>query len=119
MRDHELSINESELVSFFGKEHVSRDYGTKWYDSDSLYEKVFESGLILSFAIHPIHKDIRICMMEGDQTFYDWQAVSVEDICYVEDSERTFIKIEINKTDCLELMLEPKLQIKQKSGTLG
>ncbi len=118
MEDRELSVNEWELVSFFGKEHVSRDYGTEWYDSDSLYEKEFDSGFKLSFAIHPIHKDIRLCMTLNDHIFYDWQAVDVQDICYIEETKRTLLKIKINNTDYLELVVEPELRIDQKSGSL-
>ena len=114
-----LSINEWEALAFFGNEPISREYGSDWYDSDSCYEVKCDKNLTLTFAIHPIHKDVRLCLFLDGVKIYDWQAVGVKDICYIEEERRTLIKVEINNTDYLELLVSPQLEIKASTGTLN
>ena len=53
MPDDDLQITEQDLICFFESAHVSRVYGDDWYDSDSVYEKKFDTGMTVTFALHP------------------------------------------------------------------
>ena len=113
-----LSIEEWEVIAFFGSDYVSREYGTDWYDSNSVYEVEYENGLKLSCSIHPIHKDVRVCIYQGGAKFFDWQGVTLKDICYIEEKSRTIVKFISHGSDTMELEVQPKLNIGFKSGTL-
>jgi len=63
MSKNELGLCEREAVAFFGSEHKSRANGTDWFDSNSVYEVSDQSGLTLTCAIHPIHRDARIRLL--------------------------------------------------------
>jgi len=110
-----ISICEWEAIAFFGSEPVSREYGTKWFDSDSLYEVTDKNGLKLSCALHPIHKDVRLCLYQKEKKFYAWQAQDLEDICYIEEKERTILKIVVSQRDSLILQVSPEISINRKT----
>ena len=118
MDQETLSMEEWEVIAFFGGDHVSREYGTDWYDSDSVYEVNYENGLKVTCAIHPIHKDVRVCIYQGGVKFFDWQGVSLKDICYIEEKSRTLVKFISQSSDIMELEVQPKLSINFKSGEL-
>ena len=118
MPDDDLQITEQDLICFFESAHVSRVYGDDWYDSDSVYEKKFDTGMTVTFALHPIHKDMRLCIFQGDKVIYDMQAVSVNDISYIKEKDTDCLKINLNATDWIEVKIKPELEIKQKSGSL-
>ncbi len=118
MKDNELGICEWEAIAFFGREHTSRAYGTDWFDSDSVYEISEPSGLKLTFAIHPIHRDVRITLSLNDEKIYDWHAQDLNDICYIEKKDRTIIKIIVNNRDNVTLRVIPKIQITRSTGQL-
>jgi hypothetical protein len=116
--DDGLNIQEWELWAFFGSEHTSRAYGDEWYDSDSVYEKVFDNDLKLTFAIHPIHNDVRIQTVVGMQVVFDWHGVGLKEISYIEESKKTFIRLRGFKGQLLDLEVTPQLKITEHVSEL-
>jgi hypothetical protein len=112
------SIKEWELIAFFGNEHVSRSYGELWYDSDSLYEYIDNTGLKLSFAIHPIHLDVRVILSKDDIEFYDWQVCGATDVQYIEEIAQTKLIVNLNETDRCEIFINPKIKLENFSGSV-
>jgi hypothetical protein len=110
----ELGINEWELLSLFG-DHVSRAYGEEWYDSDSVYQYTDKNKVRLTFAIHPVHKDVRMTLSTKEVTIYDWQSQDLIDIRYTEQKERTIIELLISETNKLTVRLNPTILIEHKT----
>lgn len=113
-----LSITEADLVIFFEGEHISRQFGSEWFDSDSLYEYKASSDLKVTFSIHPIHHDIRICLFKNEINIYDYQGIGVQDILYLNKEGNELLRIEINDTDRLELQLSPTPKVVLATGSL-
>lgn len=110
----DLGIREWELNALFG-DHVSREYGDDWFDSDSLYEFTDSNGIRITFAIHPIHKDVRITLNSNEVTIYDWQSQDLTDIQYIEEKERTIIELLIDDRNSITVRLNPTILIEHKT----
>ncbi len=85
------TIKEINLYRFFESEHVSRAYGVDWQDSDSVYEWTDQTGVKLSFALHPIHKDCRITVSHASALLLDWHILAAADIAFDEIQDRITI----------------------------
>lgn len=110
----EPQICEWELISLFG-DHVSRVYGDDWFDSDSVYEYTDSNGIRITFAIHPIHKDVRITLNSKRTTIYDWQSQDLIDIRYIEEKEKTIIELLISDRDTITVRLNPTILVEHKT----
>lgn len=104
-----LSILEYELIDFFGSDFVSRQFGTEWFDSDSLYRYEDAEGMVITCAIHPIHKDARVTLSFQSHTYFDWQATGLADIIYEGDARQ--LRFVTPAGDALELRLIPKILV--------
>ena len=104
-----LSLQEQDLLDFFGSPHVDREFGTHWFDSDSLYRHVQSDGLTVTCAVHPIHKDARITLSSHGQTHYDWQATGLADIVY--DRDEKSLRFITETGDTLTLRVTPHIAV--------
>lgn len=104
-----LSIDECDLLEFFGKSHDSREYGTEWFDSDSVYSHCNSDGLVVTCAVFPIHKDARITLSCKKHTYLDWQATALTDIKF--DLETKSLQFSTQSGDILILRLHPNISI--------
>ena len=114
MKTTDLGICEWEALVFFGADPVSRAYGTEWFDSDSVYE-VARADLNLSCAIHPIHRDVRLILRCGENVVFEWNAQGLDDICYIEEKNRTILKFISSGRDCTTLQVQPEITITRHS----
>jgi len=117
MKTTDLGICEWEALAFFGADPVSRAYGTEWFDSDSVYE-VARADLKLSCAIHPIHRDVRLILSSGENVMFEWNAQGLDDICYIEEKNRTILKFISSDRDYTTLQVEPEIAISRHSKEL-
>lgn len=104
-----LSVGEGDLIEFFGAKHVSREFGTEWFDSDSLYKYQQPDGLTVTCAVHPIHKDARITLSFNGQVCYDWQVTALSDI--VRDREQKSLVFKTQAGDTLTLRVSPRIAV--------
>lgn len=104
-----ISIDECDLLDFFGSDHVSRQFGDAWFDSDSLYKHEQPDGLTVTCAVHPIHKDARITLSLRGVVHYDWQATALADICF--ERENKCLAFTTQTGDKLTLTLAPRILI--------
>ena len=110
----DLEIQEWELNALFG-EHTSRVYGDDWFDSDSVYEFTDTNEVHITFAIHPIHKDVRITLSSNEVTIYDWQSQDLKDIRFVEENEKTIIELLISDRDRIAVRIKPTILIEHET----
>lgn len=111
----ELGINEWELLSLFG-DYVSRAYGEDWYDSDSVYQHTDKNKVRLTFAIHPVHKDVRVTLSINEVTIYDLQSQNLIDIRYTEQKESTNIELLVSESNKLIVRLSPTILIEHETS---
>lgn len=104
-----LGIDEADLLEFFGSNHISREFGTDWFDSDSLYRHQQPDGLCVTCAIFPIHKDARITLSHRGQVIYDWQATVLADITV--DRELNCLCFNTQSGDRLTLRINPSILV--------
>jgi hypothetical protein len=110
MMSEDIGIDEGELNALFGK-HTSRVYGDDWFDSDSVYEFSDSNRIHITFAIHPIHKDVRITLSTKEVTIYDWHSQDLKDIRTIEDKKGTVIELLISDRDTITVRLKPTIFI--------
>ena len=104
-----MSIQEHDLIDFFGSEHISREFGSEWFDSDSLYQHQQANGLTITLAIHPIHNDARITLSLADENCYDWQVTALADIQY--DRLRKSLRFVTAAGDALAISIVPRISL--------
>lgn len=107
-----ISIDECDLLEFFGSSHVSREFGDEWFDSDSVYKHEQADGLAVTCAIHPIHKDARITLSLKNQVHFDWQATALADVDY--DRGNNSLTFTTQAEDVLKLRLTPLISVDLK-----
>ena len=107
-----ISIDECDLLEFFGSSHVSREFGDEWFDSDSVYKHEQADGLAVTCAIHPIHKDARITLSLNSQAHFDWQATALADIDI--DRENNHLTFTTQADDVVKLTLRPRISVDLK-----
>jgi len=111
----DISILEWELLSFFESEHVSRDYANDWWEADSVY--MVERGVLkLSCSIFPMHRDVRLILKCGEDIVFEWNVLSLADICYIEEKNRTILKFISTESDYTTLQVKPGILIERHSG---
>ncbi|MBL9081425.1 MAG: hypothetical protein JNK76_06440 [Planctomycetales bacterium] len=112
-----LSIRELDLLEFFGSTHVSRCFGTEWFDSDSLYRHQQPGGITVTCAIMPIHKDARITLSVNSETVYDWQVTALADIKF--DREQDCLSFTTQSGDLLTLCIRPSIVVRHNCKFLA
>ena len=115
MKTEQLGVDEFDLIAFFGSNHVSRQFGTEWYDSDSCYEVTTDSGLSLTFAIHPIHRDVRLRLVHHGVEIFDWQATDLDDICCIGKNDQSKLKLIEGPYDFVIVQVDPEIRITRET----
>jgi len=113
-----VSVEELELLTFFGVEPKRLDANVPWPYNDFLYE-VDQGEMSLSFALAPAYRDVRIVWKSGSVALYELNAVGVEDVRYHNDSGRETIEVVISQRDKLWLRILPKIQIGHEAKERG
>lgn len=108
-KDDFISLAEFEMLEFFGHAHDSREYGSEWFDSDSVYSHSQPNGLVITCAIHPIHKDARITLTLDGVQHYDWQATALADIALKRGADALLFHSQSG--DVVTLRLRPSITI--------
>lgn len=114
----DLGISEHELIGFFGSDHVSRAYGTEWFDSDSVYQVIDKNGISLSCAVHPIHRDVHLSLTFDGRIIFDWHAQDLADIRYVDEKDKTSLQFIVTGRDILTLRVVPFITLHRSTGPL-
>jgi|GEM_PF-4525902 len=109
-------LSESQCIDFFGSKHVSRVYGSDYFDSDSAY-KVSRGELELSFAIHPIHADVRVMINDSIGVVVDWSAMGLTSIdLQVKDARGAAIRMVSQAGELIVLRIAPRISFVVTSG---
>jgi hypothetical protein len=110
----DVSVEELELLGFFGVEPKRLDLSVPWPYNDFLYE-VKQGEMSLTFAVAPAYRDVRIIWKSGSVSLYELNAVGVEDVKYHNDSGRETIEVAISRRNKLWLRILPNISISHEA----
>lgn len=103
-----LSVDEYDLLDFFGCLPTKQDGEVPWKYNDSAYE-VAESGVLVSFAIAPAYRDVRILLSVASATVFEFNAMGVEDVRGHSDKGRASLEVCVTPTNSIWLSLKPRI----------
>jgi len=110
-----ITAQEWELLSFFEVEPELLDSGEPWIFNDALY-RVTHEDLVLTFAVQPSYRDVRLTLVVNGQTTYELSAMGVDDVLYRKEDGVETIEIRLEERHSVLLSLKPHLKISQKWG---
>jgi len=105
-----VSVKEWELLSLFEVEPQLREPGECWDANDAVYV-VVQGEIKLSFAISPLHRDVRIIVTHRDQRLYELNTMSVLDVRYREEGLRETLEIILTGRDTITLRVKPRIEL--------
>ncbi len=105
-----LSVDEYDLLNFFGMNPTQLDPDLPWMYNDSAYEAA-DAHVHVSFAIAPSYKDVRLLLKTGEVLVYELNAMGVEDVRYHNDKGRESIEVIVSERDSIWLRTKPQVSI--------
>ena len=110
-----ITAQEWELLSFFEAEPEFLDPEVPWAYNDALY-RVRVKQNIVSFAVQPAYRDVRLILSIDDLNVYELSAMGVADVRYRKESGIETIEILLHERNSVVLSLKPHVQIRQEWG---
>ncbi len=107
-----LSVDEYDLVGFFGCLPKQEESDVPWQYNDSAYE-VADSVLHLSFAIAPAYRDVRLLITVASTIVFELTAMGVEDVRVSSEKGRTSLEVTVTPTHSIWLSLKPQIMLRQ------
>ena len=113
-----LSVNEDDLLYFFGASPVEFEPGLPWAYNDSVYE-IAETQTHLSFAIAPAVRDVRIVITVGGVRILEFNAMGIKDLMYHKEKRLESLEVLIAPGNSLWLSTTPHISIRQSVDQIG
>jgi hypothetical protein len=108
-----ISAEEWELVSFFEENPEYVDPNDPWPYTDALF-RVEQGARVLTFAVMPAYRDVRIVLRESDQVLYELNAMAVVDVRYRREGSVELLDVVLGEYETLTLSLKPTLRLDHK-----
>lgn len=105
-----ISIEEHELLDFFGVEPTIKCAESSWPYNEYLYS-LTRGSTSVSFTIEPAWNDLRITLKNREVTFYELRALDSQDAFYRNDNGRETLEIVLADGNRLWLGLYPNVTI--------
>jgi hypothetical protein len=110
-----VTVEELELLSFFGVEPARVDQDIPWPYTDFSY-LLEVGGYTVSFRIAPAYKDLSLSVAHNGSELYSVRSVSIKDVRYHRDADRETLEIAVSDRDTIWFRLRPSLLITQEAG---
>ena len=106
-----LSVDEWQLLSFFESRPEYPHPDEQWPDSDAIFT-IRDSDLELSFAIHPVDRNVRLIIQCRGQRIYELNAMDVKDVRYSHD-QWEILEIVLSDCESLSFRIKPHIELRQ------
>lgn len=106
----DISAEEWQFLSIFEAEPSLLDADVPWCYNDAVY-RVQQGSLVLSFAIAPAYRDVRILLANRGTNVYELNAMNVVDIRYIEDGHLEQLEIVLSEQQTIRLQVKPDIRI--------
>ena len=107
----DISAEEWQLLAIFEAEPSLLDVDVPWCYNDAVY-RVQQGPLVLSFAIAPAYRDVRIVIENNSgANLYELNAMNVIDIRYIEDGHLEQLEIVLSEQQTIRLQVKPNIRI--------
>ena len=110
------SAEELDFLTFFEVEPHRLDPSGPWPYDDSAYQ-VMRGDMELSFAVMPAHRDVRIVLKRASTIVYELNALSVEDVRYVNELGRERLEVQLGPRELLTIRVKPTIHIDHRVGS--
>ena len=107
-----LSIDEYDLINFFGTAPTQLDHDVPWQYNDSTYE-VADSQLSCSCEIAPSFKHVRVILKMGEKSIYALDAMCVADVKINNDKGRESLEVIVSERESILLQIKPQISVHQ------
>jgi hypothetical protein len=111
----DVSVEELELLSFFGVEPSRLDQAVGWPYNELTYQ-VNAGGHHVYFRLAPAYKDVSVSITQGGADMYCFRSPSVKDVRYHNDQGVETLELVISEQDSIWLRLRPTLLITQSAS---
>jgi hypothetical protein len=105
-----ISAAEWEILGFFSVEPEPQDKGVPWPYNDFCYT-VSQGLYVLSCAIAPAYKDVRIILSHAGVRTYELNAVNVYDVRVSKRNTDEVLEIEIRAGELVTLRIWPTIEV--------
>jgi hypothetical protein len=107
-----LSVDEFDLLNYFGMEPGRLDSDVTWAYNELVYEAV-DARAHLSFCIVPSVRDVRILLKVDGVLVYELSAAGVDDVRCHNDEGRESLEVVISARDSVWIRIKPQISINQ------
>jgi hypothetical protein len=108
-----VTVEEFELLSFFGVEPKRADGNVPWPYNDFTYQVSLDEYAV-EFVIHPAYKDLSFTLSRNSAELYTFTALSVDDVRYHNHPDREVLEIAISGRQSIWLRLRPTVLFAQE-----
>jgi hypothetical protein len=112
MDSQNITATELEMLACFGIEPQLLEPSIPWCYNDALYTLEVD-GLLVSFAIAPAYRDVRIIIKRIDQRLFEFNSMGVADVRVIDEPGVDAVEVVISERSWLRLQLRPVLEITQ------
>lgn len=107
-----ITASELQLLACFGVEPRLLDADVPWCYNDAAY-RVEVDGVMVSFAIAPASRDVRIVVSRGGQRFFELNAMRVADVVVIDEPGIDTVEVVLAEGSWLWMQLRPVFEITQ------
>ena len=107
-----ITATELQLLACCEVEPRLLDVDVPWGYNTATY--VFErDGMLVTFAVRPSYRDVRIGVKRGEQRLFEFNALGVADVIVIDEPGLDAIEVAIAEGAWLRLQLRPTVEITQ------
>ena len=110
---HKVDYEEWQLTSLFEVEPTYPSPEDPWPYKEVVYS-IAQGELGMSCAIHPAHKDVRIILTYLDHVIYEFSAMSLDGIEYLEGPSGESLRLVLSDREEVTLRINPAIRIFHK-----
>jgi hypothetical protein len=105
-----ITAEEWELVSLFEVTPQYLDPKDPWPYTDALF-RVEQGATVLTFAIAPAYRDVRIVLEHSGNVLYELNAMAVVDVRYRREGSTELLDVVLGREDVLTIAVKPAIRL--------
>jgi hypothetical protein len=107
-----MTATELQMLACFGVQPELLDPNAPWSYNDALYRAELD-GFVVSFAVQPAYRDVRVTITRANQRLFEFNAVGVEDVHVIDEPGIDAVNVSLSPNAWYRIQLRPRLEIIQ------
>ncbi len=108
-----ISVQEYELLEFFGVEPQLVDHDIPWTYNDATYHLEMPD-VATTFTVSPSYGDVTLVIRRGAEEIVHFSARQVDDIRLVADANYEALQIDLGKNGQVTVRIRPTFELRQR-----